>query len=185
VPWSALLSTWCDRREHWLFPAPTATTMLFLIAAGSLYAHDLRACSEEVNLMQTRASGAAEATPATMLVLPCAAGLSQHRQLQPGQPRSSLSLVSSVISTAALGLTSVMSTPSRSPRKHLRAVLGDLSHHATMLIGPGRPHLRGPRPGPPRQAALCLREFPKKTTPPGMLWYSSIPNLRTPPDRGT
>ena len=56
---------------------------LFLIAAGSLYAHDLRACSEEVNLMQTRASGAAEATPATMLVLPCAAGLSQHRQLQP------------------------------------------------------------------------------------------------------
>ena len=73
MPWSALLSTWCDRREHWLFPAPTATTMLFLIAAGSLCAHDLRACSEEVNLMQTRASGAAEATPATMLVLQCAA----------------------------------------------------------------------------------------------------------------
>ena len=64
MPWSALLSTWCHRREHWLFPAPTATTMLFLIAAGSLCAHDLRACSEEVNLMQTRASGAAEATPA-------------------------------------------------------------------------------------------------------------------------
>ena len=83
MPWSALLSTWCDRREHWLFSAPTATMTLFLIAAGSLYAHDLRACSEEVNLVQPRASGAAEATPATMLVLPCAAGLSQHRQLQP------------------------------------------------------------------------------------------------------
>lgn len=92
---------------------------------------------------------------------------------------SGLSLVSSVISTAALGLTSVMSTPSRSPRKHLRAVLGDHSHHATMLTGPGQPHLRGPRPGPPRQAALCLRELPKKTTPPGILWYSSIPNLLT------
>ena len=83
MPWSALLSTWCHRREHWLFSAPTATMTLFLIAAGSLYAHDLRACSEEVNLVQPRASGAAEATPATMLVLPCAAGLSQHRQLQP------------------------------------------------------------------------------------------------------
>ena len=92
MPWSALLSTWCDRREHWLFSAPTATMTLFLIAAGSLYAHDLRACSEEVNLVQPRASGAAEAPPATMLVLPCAAGLSQHRQLQPAhavtpQPR--------------------------------------------------------------------------------------------------
>ena len=64
MPWSALLSTWCDRREHWLFSAPTATMTLFLIAAGSLYAHDFRACSEEVNLMQTRASGAAEATAA-------------------------------------------------------------------------------------------------------------------------
>ena len=67
MPWSALLSTWCDRREHWLFPAPTATTMLFLIAAGSLYAHDLRTCSEKAKLAQTRASGAAEATAAQAL----------------------------------------------------------------------------------------------------------------------
>ena len=66
--------------------------MFFLIAAGSLYAHDLRACSEKAKLMQTRASGAAEATPASMLALPCAAGLSKHRLLQPAhavtpQPR--------------------------------------------------------------------------------------------------
>ena len=35
-----------------------------------------------------------------------------------------------------------------------------------VLTGPGQPHLRGPRPGPPPAEALCLREFPKKTTPP-------------------
>ena len=52
--WSALLLTWCDRREYRLFPAPTAMVMSFLIAAGSLYAHDLRACSEKAKLTQTR-----------------------------------------------------------------------------------------------------------------------------------
>ena len=34
---------------------------------GSLYAHDLRACSEKAKLAQTRASGAAEATAAQAL----------------------------------------------------------------------------------------------------------------------
>ena len=75
--------TWCNRREYRLFPAPTATMMFFLIAAGSLRAHDFRAGSEKAKLMQIRASGAAEATPASMLALPCAAGLSKHRLLQP------------------------------------------------------------------------------------------------------
>jgi hypothetical protein len=41
--------------------------MFFLIAAGSLYAHDLRTCSEKAKLAQTRASGAAVATAAQAL----------------------------------------------------------------------------------------------------------------------
>ena len=45
-PGPLLFRKWCDRREYRLFPASTAMEMLFLIAAGSLHAHDLRACSE-------------------------------------------------------------------------------------------------------------------------------------------
>ena len=57
-----------------LFPAPTAMVMFFLIAAGSLHAHDLRACSEEAKLTQSGASGAAKATTPSMLALPAAGG---------------------------------------------------------------------------------------------------------------